>query len=182
MACPSGPADFRQLAEKAYPEDGSKDRNALEKLWKELFKLPQWHLVATQQTLAEGRPSIETVAGERCVLVYTDLGMLRGYALSRSQPEATDAGSADDAGPTLINFNVPSMNPDGGSIPASPYFGVDGAPVALTLTPDAARAMFAAPGIPPDCIRFNEGTRRGWFAPVKAIESIHGMLKGSGKI
>ncbi|GEM_PF-2805564 len=182
LGCPSGPADFRLLAEKAYPDDGSQDRKALDKLWTAMFKLPTWHLAATQASLAEKKPLVEVFAGERCVLVYTDLQMANGYAFSRSVPPAPDAGELPaDGGAPQFNFAVAPINPDGGRIPASPFFGTDGALQVLSLSPAATQALLATiPDV--TCIRFNEGTRRGWFAPVKAVESIHEMLKANGKL
>ncbi len=176
LGCPSGPADFRVLAEKAYPEDGTQDRQALNKLWTALFKLPQWHLLMTQKTAGQKQPSVEMIDGEPVWLVFTDLQMLKAYALSKAAAPVADGGV-----PQFV-FAVAQVASDGGPN-ANPYLAPDGTVLWVSMTPDAARAFFAAhQGVPVSSIRFNEGTRKGWFAPLKAVESIHEMLKANAKL
>jgi hypothetical protein len=183
LGCPpAGPADFRTLAEKAYPADGTQDGQALDKLWTALFKLPQWHLVMTEQTAALKQPSVEVIGGESYFLVFTDLQMLRSYALwKRDQANAP----ANDGGAPQLVFAVAATSPDGGLAPPppSPYFDAAGNPLFVSMTPDAARAfMEGYKGAPVANVRFNEGARKGWFAPVKAVSTIHSMLKANGKL
>lgn len=197
LGCPPPPPpDFRVLAEKAYPDGATPDRPALDKLWSSLFKLPNWYFLVSQDTLAKKQPSVEVIGGEPWLLVYTDLNMLKMYA--GSNKVLLDGGSLPDAGPLqpaqVVNMNV---LPDGGSpfvpsnlVPSdpslqtvSPNLGKDGEPLYLQMKPsDALKFLKAWSGPEIKGVRFNEGTRKGWFAPVPAIDTIQEMLKANGKI
>ena len=194
LGCPpSGPADFRTLAEKAYPEGATPDRQALDNLWTALFKLPQWHFLMTAKSAQLKQPAVETIDGQPWLLVYTDLQMLRLYAVANKNviPDGgapnttgTPAAGVTDAGPQFV-FAVATQTADGGMLPAipNPYLAADGSPLFLSMTPDEARAFLATYSAAPiSGIRFNEGSRRGWFAPVKAVNDIRDFLKADGKL
>lgn len=197
-ACPPPPpADFRALASKAYPENGATpDKSALDKLWAALFKLPNWYVLMSTDSVGKKEPAVVTIDGEQWVLVFTDLNMVRLYASATKV--LLDGGSLPDAGPLqptqVVNINV---LPDGGSpfvpgnlVPAdpslqtvSPYVDKEGQPLFLLMKPaDAIKLLEGWQGASLKGVRFNEGTRAGWFAPVPALGNIRGMLKENGKI
>ena len=187
LGCPpSGPADFRALAEKAYPEGATPDRQAMDNLWSALFKLPQWHFLMTAKSAELKQPAVEMVGGEPWLLVYTDLQMLRMYAMM-SKAVATDGGvngnSDGGAAPQFV-FAVATQSADGGMQPATPnpYLGTDGSPLFLSMSPTEARALITKFATPISGIRFNEGTRTGWFASVKSVGNIQDYLKANGKL
>lgn len=196
LGCPpAGPADFRALAEKAYPEGGTPDRPAMDALWSALFKLPKWHFLMSAQSAQSKQPAAVQINGEAWLLVFTDLDMLNLYAAANKT--LVDGGTIPDAGPQFV-FNVsptaPVIQPpvadagEAGNAGAplatvSPHLSSDGKPLFVSMSPAEARAFLAAWAGPPVAgIRFNEGTRKGWFAPLKAISNIQDMLKANGKI
>ena len=187
LGCPpAGPADFRTLAEKAYPEGATPDRQAMDNLWSALFKLPQWHFLMTAKSAALKQPAVELIDGEPWLLVYTDLQMLRMYAAA-PKGLATDGGAplTTDAGvsPQFV-FAVATQIADGGMQPATPnpYLSSDGSPLFLSMSPTEARAFLTKFATPISGVHFNEGARKGWFASVKSIGNIHDYLKANGKI
>ncbi len=172
LGCPPGPPNFAELAERAYPEHAPADLDSIHKLWTPLFKLPQWHFLMNQKTAAEKQPSVESIGGETFLMVFTDLPSLKAYAVAiKATPESESAAS--DAGPAQIAF----------AVPPNPHLAQDGSPLSVSMTPDEARAFFAGyKGPQVTGIRFNEGARRGWFAPLPAVEKIHAFLKSDGKL
>lgn len=185
---PPPPPDFRTLAEKAYPDGATPDKPALDKLWSSLFKLPKWYLLMSQDTLASKEPSVTFVDGEPWVLVFTDVNFLGLYAGTHK--------TLLDGGPIPPAAEVPSINvfEDGGAankmVPADPslqttyrHLGTDGQPLHIAMSPnDTVKFLEQWKGPAIKGVRFNEGTRKGWFAPVSALPNIRDMLKANGKL
>jgi hypothetical protein len=183
LGCPpAGPADFRTLAEKAYPEGGKPIANAMDNLWTALFKLPKWHFLMTTTTAAARQPAIETIDGEQWLLVFTDLQMLRLYAIANKNvvgdggaPNTMGAPPAGDAG-LQLNLGAPTGTPN-------PYLASDGTPLVVSMTSEEVKTFLGSySGAPVSGIRFNEGSRKGWFASIKSVGNIRDYLKGSGKL
>jgi len=189
LACPpAAPPDFRALAEKAYPETATPDRQAMDALWTALFKQPQWHFLMTAESAKQQQPAVETIDGEKWLLVFTDLQMLRLYAVANKNvvldggapnttgtPAAAAAAAPTDGGPQLVFAVAPP--------PPNPYLGPDGSPLFLSMTAEQTKAFFAGyAGAPVSGIRFNEGSRKGWFASVKSVGNIREFLKANGKL
>ena len=153
-------SDFAVLAQKAYPDGVAGNRDAVEDLWISLFRLPQWYFLANPAT---NQPAVQQFANEGWLLVFTDPERLRRYAASKIAP--TDAGlplfGVGTAGASDAGFVAPMV----------------------AMSPEAARKFLAAYSTPGTVgVRFNEGASSGWFAPLKAVGDIHGMLYSSGKL
>lgn len=56
----------------------------------------------------------------------------------------------------------------------------DGSALFLSMTPDAARKYISESQV--TGVRFNEGAKKGWFAPVANVAGIHAYLKKNGKL
>lgn len=182
----SGPADFRKLAAEAYPKGREPDRRALDDLWVALNKLPKWHFLATQTSIARKEPSIELVEGDTYLMAFTDLGSLRAYALSKA--DKPEGAPALDPSKFTLDLNGPpsaaATAPDAGPmIPKGPYFDADGRALFISMTPDEACAYLSAYKGPPIAgVRFNEGASRGWFGDVAAVTGIRKGLEELGRL
>ncbi len=151
-------SDFVVLAQRAYPEGVAGNHDAMDDLWISLFRLPQWHFLATPE---RNQPTVQQIGAESWLLVFTDTDKLKRY-------HAASKGPAGDGGGPLLGIGAG----DGGS----------SAPV-VSMTPDAALAFLAAHANAATAgVRFNEGAGSGWFAPLKSVGDIHAMLKHSGKL
>ncbi|MFZ5629377.1 MAG: hypothetical protein ACOY5B_09645 [Spirochaetota bacterium] len=72
--------DFVELAGKAFPADGSINREYGDQLYAELYKLPEWHFLMTPASIRRKQPSVQVIDGKGWLLVFTDTGLLRKYA------------------------------------------------------------------------------------------------------
>ncbi len=138
--------DFTLLAEKTFLPDGQIDREAGDRLWSALYKLPQWYFLMTPRSAAKQQPSVQSIDSKPWMLVVTDPELLRKYAAGN--------GNLDAGGKALY----------------------------LAMTPDQAVSYLSqfADSNEVFGVRFNEGARRGWFAPVRNLMMFPGYLKKKG--
>lgn len=140
-------ADFVALAQKAFPDNAPINRDAMDELWVAAFKLPKWHFLMTPKSAVDKQPSVQIVAEEPWLLVFTDSEKLNQYATS--------------------NKNL----------------AADGSALYLSMTPEEAKKLVASTaGSPIVGVRFNEGTKKGWFSPTKNVSGIYEYLKKKGKL
>lgn len=193
---PQPPPDFRVLAEKAYPDGAAPNRAQMDALWTALFKLKQWHFLMSAETTGARQPAVQMIDGEPWLLAFTDLNMLSLYA-AMSEKILLDGGAIPDAGPQF-DFKIPDsptapvVQPATSAPATAPavaektttkFLGSDGKPRVLSMNTDVARKFLADYKGPPVAgIRFNEGARKGWFAPLDALTGIYGYLSSNGKL
>ncbi len=191
---PPPPPDFRALAEKAYADGATQDKPALDKLWSSLFKLKKWYFLMSIDTMGAKQPSVSTVDGEQWVLAFTDEAFLGLYAgthrtLIDGGPLPTGDGPTEvpninvleDGGSPFVPSNRVPVNPSLQMV--HPHLGKDGKPLFVAMSPDdAVKFLNAWSGPPIKGVRFNEGSRKGWFAPASALPNIRDMLKANGKL
>jgi hypothetical protein len=79
VSMPALAADFVELAQKANAEPPA-THDAKDALWIALFKLPQWHFLMTPKSVVNKQASVQVIAGEAWVLVFTDSEKLKAYA------------------------------------------------------------------------------------------------------
>jgi hypothetical protein len=162
-ACPDRvvSTDFVLLVDRAYPPGKDPRPQALDDLWKSLFRLPRWYFLMTPESAAKKEPAVVVLDDQGWLMAFTDPEKASRYARAKSH--------ISDAGTWYL-----SEAPDGGT----------GTPLALDLTPAQALAMLQANTDPAVTggIRFNEGAMRGWFAPLKSVSDIHDYLKTTGKL
>lgn len=72
--------NFVELAGKAFPPDGSINREYGDQLYAALYKLPQWHFLMTPASIKRKQPSVQVIDGKSWLLVFTDTDLLRKYA------------------------------------------------------------------------------------------------------
>lgn len=72
--------DFVDLAGKAFPPDGSMNREYGDQLYSALYKLPEWHFLMTAASFRRKQPSVQVIDGKNWFLVFTDTELLRAYA------------------------------------------------------------------------------------------------------
>lgn len=84
--------DFIQLAQKAFPGGNMGPREDLDKLWIEMFKLPEWLFLMSPKSAKSLQPSVQMIEGKGWLLVFTDSEKLQAYA--KKNKNVDEKGSA----------------------------------------------------------------------------------------